>query len=104
MTKYLVVHEEWRTSGISKHYNPTREDFFEYATDNPNGADFEECIHTSDTKEEALAELSKYRCTYERWDDYQEAHYDLYAVVEVRYDVTDEYDDYRLVQYAEIEM
>ena len=51
-----------------------------------------------------LAELSKHRCTYERWDNYQEARYDLYAVVEARYDVTDEYNDYRLVQYAEIEM
>ena len=37
MKKYLVVHEEWRIDGISKHYNPTREDFFEYATDNPSG-------------------------------------------------------------------
>lgn len=104
MTKYRITHEEWKIDGIGKNYEPTREEFFEYATDNPNGADFDEEVGLYDTKEEALAELEKYRCTYDIWENYHEARYDLYAVEELVYDEDGDIEEYRLIRYADVDI
>lgn len=79
--------------------------FFEYATDNPNGMEFDEEIRLYDDKEEALAELKKYKCTCEIWENYQEARYDLYAVEELVYSDDDvSIEEYNFIAYAEAQI
>lgn len=101
MTKYVIIHEEWKISGI---FEVTRENFISCATDNPNGCENSEEIGTYDTLDEALAELSKYRCAYEKWENYNETRFDLYEIDEILYDDDDEIEDYRYLQRAEIEI
>ncbi|MBR1750861.1 MAG: hypothetical protein IJ740_08285 [Ruminococcus sp.] len=105
MPRYRIVHEIWKTDGIYdfENYNPY-EDFFGYATDNLNGSEFDEEIKSFDSKEEALEELSKYKCTYEAWEDYHQARYNLYALEEVAYGENNEIEDYNFIKYADVDI
>jgi hypothetical protein len=100
MNKYAIYYEHWR---IGYAADPTKENFFDYALDNPNGADSSEQLRIFDSKEEALAELKKYKCSYERWDNYNETTFDLYSVEEIIYDEDGDLYGYNTLKYADIE-
>lgn len=100
MNKYAIYYERWQ---ISYATDPTRENFFEYAFDNPNGAESSEKLGIFDTKEEALAELTKYNCSYEKWENYNETTFDIYSVEEIIYDEDGEIYGYNTLKYADIE-
>lgn len=101
MNKYQVIMEIWRAGGV---FDPSEEDFFECACSNPAGVDAEKVVATFDTKEEALAELAKYKCSYEKWENYNETTFDLYAVEEIIYDEDGDIEDYGFIRYADVEL
>jgi hypothetical protein len=101
MKKYQVIMEIWRAEGI---FDPSKEEFFEWGCSDPSGVYAEEVVATFDTKEEALAELAKHKCTYEKWENYNETKFELYAVQELIYDEGGDIEDYGFIQYADVEI
>lgn len=101
MNKYEVTLEYWDIDGV---FNPARDDFFEWALANPNGCYASEVIATFDTKKEALATLAKYKCSSKKHENYNETTFKLYAVEELIYDEDGDVEDYKFIQYADIEI
>lgn len=101
MNKYQVIMEIWKARGA---FDPSKEDFFECACSNPAGVDAEEVIAVFGTKEDALAELAKHKCTYEKWENYNETRFELYTVEEIIYDEDGDIEDYEFIRYADVEI
>ena len=101
MKRYEITLEYWDIDGI---FDPASDDFFEWALANPNGCYASEIIASFDTKEEALAKLASYKCSYEKLENYNETRFELYAVEELIYDEDGDIEDYRFIQYADIEI
>lgn len=98
MNEYRLTCERWHINCINA---PTNEDdFFSFATDNPNGTDDIEIIATFSTRAEALAELKNYKCSFDIMENYGETVYDLYAVEEIVYDEDGEIENYNFIKYA----
>lgn len=102
---YRIVLEHWKIWGIDDLdlSTITKEKFFECATNNKNGMESDEEIAVLDTIEKALEELKKYRCTYEKLENFNETCYELYAVEELIYDENGDIEDYKFIKYAEID-
>ena len=101
MSKYQVIMEIWKARGA---FEPSEKDFFECACSNPAGVDAEEVVVMFDTKEEALAELAKHKCTYEKWENYNETRFELYAAEEIIYDEDGDIENYEFIRYADVEI
>ena len=101
MTTYLINKERWTASGI---FDISKENFFECACSNPAGLDEEEVVDMAITKEDALAILAKYKCTYEKWENYNRTTFELYAVEEIAYDEDGDEESYNFIQYADVEL
>lgn len=99
--RYQLIKERWTAGGI---FDISRENFIECACSNPSGVDDAEVVDTFDTKEEALSELAKYKCTYEKWNNYNQTTFELYEIEEIIYDEDGDIEDYNFIQRADVEI